>query len=468
MQRIKTDISGFDNLLLPIFNRCSNLTYLELSTFIIDDEGLFIDSLRNNLRQLLRLSIISFRTRIKGLRQAVRLESALPLLHVCLLHPQLRELDLAFEILSSKQPDPVQEEWKGRQYTSILEDLNNLSDSTGPFRSNITSLTLPTFYFGYPLSFLEPLLIDHVVNIERLTLPMIEINDGEFDKDNFNHDVEIEYYSRFCPKLQHLACIFGERNYNQRVIMAFIDRCGLGLKSCRIGFMNDRYYFDILQHLLYSYSDILEEIDIYDCEMACSHSLQRVFSSCDKLRRFRLSLAPDGHVNMRIPELVAEEWVCLEMRELHLELSRDSVLNVELSQDSVFYDTSEAQARQIIENLYIQIGRLVKLEELYLNYSDRDNGSDLQDHKDDLTLERGFLGQLKGLSMIWHFHMAMDLWSNMGRAEVEFIHANWTHLERISFGIPSYMGKDTIENKPHWRWLKKQRPTLSLEYKEYK
>ncbi|KAF8986346.1 hypothetical protein BGZ46_005531, partial [Entomortierella lignicola] len=354
--------------------------------------------------------------------------------------------------------DVGRDEWESRQYTSILEDLNNLNNSAGPFRPNITTLILPTYWYGYPFWFLEQLLKDHLNNIERFKVPMLR--NHEEDLVNFDDDETIESYRGLCPKLQHLVCEFDDRNCDSCFMESFIngsyDGGGVGLKSCRIIFMEDDKNFDILYDLMNLFSDTLEEIDLVDCKMAAGDSLQHVFSMFDGLRRFRVTPSLGGVVDMRFPELLSEEWVCLELRELHLKLSRDSVFDNKA--------TTMAQAMQMIEDVYTQIGRLVKLEELYLDYSDRFTELGAKDYKSDLTLELGFLDQLKGLSRLRHFHMVIDFWSSMGRAEVEFIHANWTNLEKISFGIPRLVGEVTVDRNRYWRWLKKQRPGLTFEY----
>ncbi|KAF9347739.1 hypothetical protein BGX26_000798 [Mortierella sp. AD094] len=449
MQHIEVDTTIVPEQLLPILNHCPNLTHLEISTSSIFDQGLFQDSLRNNLRQLLHLSLTG---------PTVQLETALPLLHVCLLHPRLQELILAFHLPILKR-DLRRDAWESGQFSSILEALKNSSDLSGPFRSNITSLTLPTYHKGYPISFLEPLLKDHLFNIERFTVPMLE---GYGDEDEDEDLPILEAYRGLCPKLQHLTCVIDEGNFDTTYLESFINESytnGIGLKTFRIYNHDDGDFVDILEPLIELHSDTLEEIELIDCVMVQSSILQSIFTMCENLRRFWATPGNNGSIELRFSDIVREEWVCLEMRELRLNLIPDDPNDIPHNATDL--------ATPMAKKVYAQIGRLVKLEKLSL-------GHDLvgyaamgyKDLKNDLTLERGWLAELAGLSKLRHFHMMTDFWSKMGKAEVEFMHANWTHLERITFGEDNIMSRYTID-EPHWRWLKEQRPGLIFDYDDY-
>ncbi|KAG0002314.1 hypothetical protein BGZ80_005993 [Entomortierella chlamydospora] len=366
-------------------------------------------------------------------------------------------------ILWKHLKDAGWDELQSRQLSLILEDLKNSGDSSGPFRSNITSLTLPTYDTGYPLSFVEPLLKDHLSNIERLTIPMLDRygNNDEGDEDPEAIQAMEEAIHGLCPKLQHLTIMFDDSNHDISYLRLFISEFnhgGIGLKSYRAYNQDDDTYFDTLETLIDYHFDTLEEVELIDCVVARSENLQYIFTCCKNLRRFWATPGDGGSVELSFADISREEWVCLEMRELRLNLILDDTNNVS-------YD--KAGVASMAKKAYARIGQLVKLEKLSLGcYFDRYVAAGYQLSRNDLTLKHGFLAELAGLSKLRHFHMFTDFWSKMGKAEVKFIHEHWTCLERITFGEDNIVSRAALD-QPHWRWLKEQRPGLIFDYDDY-
>ncbi|KAF9396332.1 hypothetical protein BGX21_009578 [Mortierella sp. AD011] len=359
--------------------------------------------------------------------------------------------------------DDIWNELQSRQFSLILEDLKNSGDPSSPFRSNITSLTLPTYDGGYPLSFVEPLLKDHFPDIERLTIPMLDRYgyDDEGDEDPEAMQALEEAIRGLCPKLQHLTIMIDDSNHDISYLELFISECthgGIGLKSYRVYNQDDESFFDTLETLLDNHLNTLEEIELIDCVMAKSENLQYIFTCCKNLRRFWATPGDGGSVELSFADISREGWVCLEMRELRLNLILDDAVNV-------FYD--KAGAASMAKKAYAQIGQLVKLEKLSLGcYFDQYVAAGYQLSRNDLTLENGFLAELAGFSKLRHFHMFTDFWSKMGEAEVKFIHEHWICLERITFGEDNIVSR-AVFDQPHWRWLKEQRPGLIFDYDDY-
>ncbi|KAK3805033.1 MAG: hypothetical protein J3Q66DRAFT_423572 [Benniella sp.] len=117
----------------------------------------------------------------------------------------------------------------------------------------------------------------------------------------------------------------------------------------------------------------------------------------------------------RLRDVVSSTCICHDVKQLHLFL------------ESHVYALTERTleiANQKSKEVYAQIGRLDKLEELGLGYILA--GSAMMD----LTLEEGWLAELAGLKKLRHFHLLTDLWTSMGQAEVEFMVSNWPKLEK--------------------------------------
>ncbi|KAF9362849.1 hypothetical protein BGX34_005389 [Mortierella sp. NVP85] len=115
------------------------------------------------------------------------------------------------------------------------------------------------------------------------------------------------------------------------------------------------------------------------------------------------------------------------------------------------HQRSEDRRRQGRE-AFRQIGRLVRLEALCLDCDEYDD----PECQYNLTLERGWLGELAGLKELKRLRMGADFWSRMGQTEVEFMHAQWPKLEMITFQTHL----EQFLTSPHWQWLQERRPNL--------
>ncbi|KAF9104456.1 hypothetical protein BGX27_010081 [Mortierella sp. AM989] len=315
-------------------------------------------------------------------------------------------------------------------FTMILESLKYTETSAGTLISKITSLSLPLYDDGYPVTFLTPLLRDHLPSIERLDVPGIDGLDIDFH----------EAFRGLCPKLQHMTYIGPKVD---EVLSAFITECSeqSGLKTFHATYFQDYWPHHLMSNLIACHSSTLEDIELSSSTTVKSWNIQRVLTQCRKLRRFWISPEQDGRIEIAIKfeDIKTDWWVCLDIQELRLTLNRpDMVADAKVA--------------------YSQIGRLIKLEKLALE-CDMSNDSRM-----DLTLKHGWLAELAGLKELQQFFMVSDFWSKMGQDEVEFMHVNWPRLERITFEDSFVADKAAIEQQSHWQWLKVQRPKLIFDY----
>ncbi|KAF8957630.1 hypothetical protein BGZ46_002155 [Entomortierella lignicola] len=327
--------------------------------------------------------------------------------------------------------------------TSVSQD----SVIIGTFKSKITSLKLPKYHYGYTIPFLTTLLRDHLPNIERFTAPRIE----EYDEDQVDlHKV----FKGLCPNLEHLICSYEDKEYDLYFLKVFVNESTRGIKTFRMHHICKAPCEYVLSTLIELHSETLEEIELGDCEWIKSEDLSSIFTSCENLRRFWITPDFDGKVGMGFHDIVAKDWICLGLRELHL------ILKLGFDYDFRTYLESTQLSDETVYKVYNQIGRLVKLEKLALGY-------ELDGRRDfvtDLKLNRGSLGAFAKLTELRHFHMVTDYWSKMGKTEVKFMHEKWPRLERITFGKKTKTRGAAIESRPQWSWLKEMRPNLIFDY----
>ncbi|KAF9102860.1 hypothetical protein BGX27_010834 [Mortierella sp. AM989] len=433
---------AFDNSrLFTAFKLCTNLTHLEFPcTDILAFRTLAVqlnELLYNDLQYLVYLKLTG---------DSATLQTALPLLLACFLHLYLEELYISFEI---KNPDPSESGYFEElcpRFRSIMNYLGKAIKSESS-ASKISSLTLPVYLSGFPVKFLVPLLNRFLPNIVHLNIPVVEMphtmNSGE-------NIVAV------CPKLQHMTCpLFGRARFMATTVKNFIISCskGVGLKTFKASrFVNmdsPHETTGVIEALIEYHSRTIEEIELLDCLRIASEVLQSVLTTCRNLRRFLVSPGPHNFISraaLQFKDIVTKPWVCLDLKELHLHLFRGH--------------PHEGDVAPIAKKVYSQIGRLVKLETLRIGYSIDDyiyRQEDIEDLGMDLTLKHGWLAELKGLVELRHFYIAPYFGVNMGQAEVEFIHSNWPHLERITFDTRQ---GNIFQPNSHWEWLQQQRPKL--------
>ncbi|KAF9344597.1 hypothetical protein BGX26_004127, partial [Mortierella sp. AD094] len=454
------------------FDYCPNLTnlHLPISALLDNTQLQNLDLLSKTLIHLDKLTLDGYSLPLGKTQQ---------LLTTCFQHSQLKELTCNFAITCNSDSQQAQFNW-------ILENLRGIPSS------KITSLELPSCEQGYPSTFLIPLLKDHIPNLERFDVPRIAC----YDYDELDDEIR-----GCCPKLQHLSSsLFGRDAYDEYGVIAFFiaSAGGVGIKSYHGEFFDELSYFleprDIMDTLLKHHSSTLEEINLPYCEVVKSKDIQSMLELCRKLKRFWATPCGCGQVAIDFRDILSGDWVCHDLKELFLTLSRRGV------DDSDFDDTEDenyeggedddydkddgndkelkgknnkrgahmaATLKSVPKRVYAKIGQLVNLETLGLGCDNSEHAVAREEvFRKDLTLEDGWLAELKGLVRLRHFYMATDFWSNMGQGEVEFMHSNWLCLEKITFGYKANWTGTALDQQPHWAWLREQRPYLRFEYED--
>ncbi|KAF9947046.1 hypothetical protein BGZ72_010910 [Mortierella alpina] len=355
------------------------------------------------------------------------------LLQSCLALPELTELRFVRDVQMSW--DDEDSTTVARKLAAIIHEATLARFSRNPAAKRIKSLQLPTNLSGIwnPLPLI--LLKSKLVDLETCVIPW------------FRPDVtprEIQWVVReHCPNLKNLVCppFFEEGQEDGQAARAFIRGCR-GLRS-----FFSYYFFDgpdhaprmMLSELVKHHHTTLEVLDLIEPHELFSRDLQRVLSQCKHLKRFSV-IGTDDMASMSgiaFRDISSSDWVCTELRELCVTLNRcrsrgDAFggLGEEEQQD----DPRVWLAASTTKRVYQQIGRLGKLEVLEIDI-DRTPRTKAKEHDYvwDLTLSKGYLNEMVGLKNLKSLRLRADFWSEMGQAEVEFMHEHWPLLNEIIF-----------------------------------
>ncbi|CAO3566658.1 unnamed protein product [Mortierella alpina] len=421
-------------------NQC--LTQLEFPIEFLNTEA--VSASLSKLENLQRLTVSST-CRCEG-------KQAIVLLRSCLRLPNLTQLFIKLDMW-----------WPGNDQgillKAVIEEASVARFSRDRNATRIKSLQLPSNRNGgnnpLPLLLLKSKLLD---------LESCEIS--WFDP-RTDPDEPTEVVREHHPNLKHLTCpSFKDNEEDGYGVSAFIKGCA-GLRS----FNSDRFIDQdhegearcFISTLAAHRSNTLEDFELTECYQLFSHDQQAILSRCKQLKRFWvMSSTPyDSNIGIISTDVLREKWVCMELTKLGLTLNRFSkadrmMAELRLGEGQVVEpEDSDAAAKSV----YMQIGRLAKLEMLVLNVDGTSNSAALLgDYAWDLTLSRGWLYEMAGLKSVKTLILRADFWSRMVQSEVEFIHEHWLLLKEIHL-----CGKGLLLSpRSPWRWLLANRPQLSL------
>jgi hypothetical protein len=386
---------------------------------------------------------------------------------VCFNHPQLTDLRCGFA------QDFRHPESPGVLFALLHSLLELIKDSKAKatvdkpvMATRIKTLILPRSINGYTPDFLCTLLKSHLPNIERFYLDKISsFDDGMEPTETFRDAI-----AQGCPKLQHVEFVWTRVNPSIKEVLKGVILGCKGLKSFSGNSFEDTHTiggFHGFKTLLDCHSKTLEVVDLRDCENVASRDIARLFHECRNLRRARIE--PPGFSQdtfLHLEDMVNKEWICHDLKELHIFMTRrfsnsdddEHILSGRPENDSSEGSDradNEARNRRLIKKAFGQIGQLSKLKTLRI---ESDVTSTIPFDNMDLALDHGGLSELAGLKRLRHFDITGGLWLGVGQAEVEFMHAHWPQLEKVTFGFCNSVSR--LVEEPHWQWLQARRPCL--------
>ncbi|KAF9356594.1 hypothetical protein BGX26_005053 [Mortierella sp. AD094] len=417
---------------VSIISHSHRLVRLHLPTTVLyDDTARFLDVLSDDLPQLRILSICED-------YRDVRLSTATQLLEACFQHPQLTELRCGFNIND--------EDYITQKLSTFLLSIIERKDDLDSTLSKITSIELPRSKRYLP-SVLLRFLRDFLPNLERVVFPPIGILDD---------NVLGVLTETWCPNLQHVSCLLRCR-HTRDFIIPLLTRCfkGIGLKSFHSHSLHDdrpELESSLVETLLKYHSETLEDIEIMDFISLKPGDLRNILMTCKKLERLRIVASDD--FQSKYVAMLSGEWVCTSLKELALVLPLECVKRE-------YDELGDEDEPWMVTSLFKQIGRLVKLETLCLGLRDDYFG----DKRQELAFTDNRLTELANLANLRQFYVLKNNWPHVGQMEVEFMHEHWPRLEKISLSQNFYNYRR--KTPPHWTWLKKQRPKLTVDFETF-
>ncbi|KAF9964362.1 hypothetical protein BGZ70_006564 [Mortierella alpina] len=366
-------------------------------------------------------------------------------LQACLPLPELSELDMDLyvggedEVNDQGIPD----------FDTIIEEATIARFSGNSSACKIKSLLFPRCSDSGSLPLARSLLVSDLVDLESLTVPELHSNSDALHLE--------QVIRERCTHLKHLTCSVFYELGSAQFVRAVIRGCS-GLKSFTslFGFADEDNNYEprlLILDLVERHCNTLEEITLECCHQVYSADLQAVLTRCKQLKRLWVQSAfLIGRAGIEFTDLSMSDWVCTELRVLGLTLNR-----YPNGEDSDLDEEDPGLMALDGERFYRQIGQLGKLEELALDIDrSEETMTKESDYAWDLTLSRGWLGELAKLKSLKRLRLNADFWSKMGQADVEFMHEQWPLLNEISL-----QGQVSDERtQAHWQWLFDQRPRL--------
>ncbi|KAF9190227.1 hypothetical protein BGZ50_000334 [Haplosporangium sp. Z 11] len=416
------------------------LTNLTVSGMILSHTHIFQE--KGSLRRLFQESVIQLR-HLHTLTiddVFVLVGDFLGFLGVCLRHPTLTELYCQFVIYELASPSCAEDR---PRLESILQEAVAAKTTNGTITNKITALQLPSSEQGYPELLLLPILKSELLDLKWFSIPLI--------LDNY-HDKLKAVLQKHCPNLKDLdapPCQDPTEMGNAATNTAFFEACTGLVRFCSSEFEDQDCYANprgIVRTLVKHQSETLEEIEFLECFAVFSKDLQAILSSCKRLRKLKIITPSYSSGTLEFEDIVTGEWVCRGLKSLWL------VLASRLDRTG-----KDEMQEAVIKLAYGQIGRMLELETLILAVDHSDyRTNDPDSYYADLTLVKGWLGELTRLKRLRCFGVRDYFWSEIGQAEVEFMHEEWPKLDTIAFGVSPSL----VADLPHWKWLKQKRPLL--------
>ncbi|CAO3573126.1 unnamed protein product [Mortierella alpina] len=317
--------------------------------------------------------------------------------------------------------------------------------------SKIKSLLLPTCHelSKDPLLFL--LLKSDLLDLDYCMMPY-------FSQDTRPKDVE-QTVREYCPGLNDLEYrqMHLERD-DDHFMRAFIRGCS-GLKRFSSDNFSDHVGNGfaaaedplggsrrIIKELLANHCKTLQELELTNCTQVLSCDQQAVLSGCKQLREYYvLAAGEDTSAGFELADATKGSWVCMELTVLAMTLNRHPIQRVG--------NLDSEQIAVHAKRFYAQVGRLEKLEMLLLGIDEGDyTAAKESDYAWDLTLSRGWLGEMTRMKSLEKLVLDGDFWSKMGQAEQHF-YAQIGRLEKLEMLVLSIdRDQDTAAKESDYAW----------------
>ncbi|KAI9239107.1 MAG: hypothetical protein BYD32DRAFT_412163, partial [Podila humilis] len=160
-----------------------------------------------------------------------------------------------------------------------------------------------------------------------------------------------------------------------------------------------------------------------------SPDIQLLMTVCSNLKVFRIHSDLEegsGNAVLDIRDVYESDWTCLGLYDI------DIMFTYVPSKESSRASGKKASAKEMVENVYRQLGRLTKLKMLAIGWLP--GQLDLDVPRVDMSLESG-LGHLHGLNELQFLDIERIVESGISEQEVEWMHLHWRNWRKL---VPPY------------------------------
>lgn len=210
---------------------------------------------------------------------------------------------------------------------------------------------------------------------------------------------------------------------------------------------------DITTH----WSDTLESLRFIRFSHMYSHDVQRILTTCSKLKILDCMWTLETEAT-QISDDGAEmkQWVCQSIEELHLMFADNRKPKVPEPEQT----NQEIRTARRIEQIYQQLGRLVKLKELDIGWRTTNAFSECVNL--DMSLESG-LRHLEDLKALQTLDISSIREAKVGNDELQWMVKNWPQLREVSGLRYRYFHRNRRNSIPEYILsLTKERPDLII------
>ncbi|KAF9347797.1 hypothetical protein BGX26_000748 [Mortierella sp. AD094] len=285
--------------------------------------------------------------------------------------------------------------------------------------------------------------------------------------------------SLYCPKISDitLQLLHGRQPVDSHI--ADLIQASRSLKSLTMAYFSG--FGSLSAAALIKHSTILETLVLEECDGLSSQDIQSVLCSCANLKTLRVitSSGMTLHSTMHLDanDMVDSSWACLNLENLHLVIKGVARPDLQVNQYGLqlsgpLHDGT-ITGFDLQRTVYNQLGKLTKLQQLWLGQENQDMEDDENYHETgvpgevqyidpdeqfeclEFSLESGLdlLQGLKGLKVL----SLERLKTRIGLPEVQWMVKQWPKLESI-FGL----GIEDEDIPEHVQWLYDNRPDIKL------
>ncbi|KAF9576714.1 hypothetical protein EC968_005487 [Mortierella alpina] len=286
--------------------------------------------------------------------------------------------------------------------------------------------------------------------------------------------------SQYCPKVTDMTVRCSTASPQEDDRIADLIRSSSAWTHLSMSFFHGFGPFSTAA--LLKHSATLETLVLEECDGFCSEDIQRVLSSCPNLRTFR-AMTSSGRdfsstVYLDASEMVDSPWVCHRLENLKIIITGIARPDLRFDQygeplTGPLHDGT-IQGFDLQRIVYQQLGKLTRLQELWLGHDKQDLDDEDNYHRTEVEGQWKFIDPDEQFECLeFSLRSGLDLLSGLkdlrtlnldrlqtriGLSEVQWMAQQWPRLERV-IGLVVVQGDQVPK---HVQWLYDNHPHIVL------